>query len=80
MVEGQSIDLYWSCGTTTAIVFASSSSVQIRLTNVATGWAGLSGSLCSLSLLNMGPGVWVTPTTSNLWIEVGRVNDHSGIF
>jgi hypothetical protein len=73
--SGQRVTLIWSAGSTSSIVFASSSSLAIRLQGTtATGWAGLAGSVHAIHFLNVGPGL-NTPTTQSTLIEITKSTD-----
>ena len=75
---GQTITIVWNVGTSTSIVFASSSSVCMRMSGNVTGWAGLAGSLQSIAFLNVGPGR-ETPTSSTLLIDIARNTDYTNV-
>jgi hypothetical protein len=75
---GQYVTVYWSCGTSTGIAFASSSSLAMRYAGASgvTAWAGFTGSLCSITFVNMGPNLIAGASAASLLLETTRVNDH----
>lgn len=74
---GQQVTLLWEVGSSSSIVFASSSSLAIRMYGTVTGWAGLVGSYCALHFVNIGPGM-ETPTTQSVLLQTAADNGNAG--
>ena len=89
--RGQLVTMIWTPGSSTSIVFTSSSSLAVRLVNWApngtlnsigqvTGWAGIAGSVNSINFINVGNG-YETPTTQSVLMQITPAyQDHTGIY